>query len=490
MKIAEITDRFVEMEEENSLFETRLLGEKIWPVLRLLVYPKLILSSGLFTLGKKENIIKKCIRAGLNALLHNTYRKAKKSDFLFIGFSRRVPYDGKWLCVLFDFVVEKLDNALLLEQNSPNFEHKRPTYTSKDKLIYDDTIQVYERIYKLLITKLYLSLPGKTGAVNAAVECVFRAVQKEFPEAKLSKKEITIMVKSAYADIIAKRRLYGKLFDKIKPKVVISWFSISEIQALAKERGIITITVSDGEGTSGYNAAWRFPPSADAEYYVDYVFSSGKYWNTLMRLPISEDRIIISGFPYINKLRERFPRVRGDGKTLRIVILPSWSVIAEELEQYIRPFLDKVNVPGMQTKVVLKPHPAELEYASERYANILDYPMVELCERNENLYSVLARSDVVISTGSSSVYSGFYYGVRTYILNMHGAAEALEYQIKNNYVRLVSSGEELAEVITDASWFRQPEQDEFFTHNATPETYIRELKKIVASHPNYKNLDF
>ena len=184
------------------------------------------------------------------------------------------------------------------------------------------------------------------------------------------------------------------------------------IIAAAKANNIVTIELQHGSPARG-KLNYDYTSGVKKKSFQDYFLSFGKYWTNSITLPIKKEKIIEFGYPYLKQVANEYSAIEKDN----LLVIISQPVHSIKLVKFAIEFKKR---HGHHIHVVFKPHPAEYYGADPDYFVKLRKIGVEVTERNEDLYEILARAKWQVGVYSTALYEGLYFNVALYILPYAG----------------------------------------------------------------------
>jgi hypothetical protein len=305
----------------------------------------------------------------------------QRTDYLFIGSSRRKKEDDKYSDIYTDPIVDELhDKNTLTLESSYNGGHLKPAQTKR--IAYLDFLHTIERFCR----RKCKTVPPE---IAAKMDEVQDEINKEFhTELQISKLAI-----HKYFSNRSKERIFTIVLKRLKPKlvfIVCSYGNEAFIRA-AKFLNIPTIEIQHGVINNfhlGYSYNKQLPKSS----FPDFFFSFGRTWKDTTDLPVEKNRIYDIGFP---NLEMQFDR-RGKKVKLEQVLFLSQGIVGKQLSQFAVNFAEK----NPSFRVVYKLHPGEVgrwltDYTSLRKASV-DSTITVIDGEEPSLYSLLAESRIQV----------------------------------------------------------------------------------------------
>ena len=440
----ELIDKFIKFEYEEDLFNKEIQGVKFWHHIRFSIYKDIFkqkYNSGqeLSDLSGKKFITKVCDRIMLipNLILKNPLYGLKQRNILVLNCARRIR-DGRYYDDIYtDDILKNINRTYYVLEEPCLGKHFKPIRT--------ENIRYFDYIYFIILVKiiffkfinpkygnlcekdvneLYLLLNNinKIFNVNIDNDRAFKEIKKLILWYKLSKK------------------YYEKILDKIKPKIIIEEcsyaFSRFLINEIAKRKEIPTIELQHGV-MGKYHIAYNFYSKKKLETFPDYIFLFGEYWKKNTRFPLESDRLIVTGFPYLEKKTMKVQQIcKNDKKNIFLFISDTGKGLRQMAIK-----LDNL-IDHKKYKIIYKLHPKEY-YRWEKKYQCLRYSNIEVIDNNDkDIYYYLSMSTFQIGVSSTAIIEGLRFNLKTFIYKGF-SYKYMEYLYKNNFAQLVSSAEEV-----------------------------------------------
>jgi hypothetical protein len=214
------------------------------------------------------------------------------------------------------------------------------------------------------------------------------------------------------------------------------------VNELAKEMGIPTIELQHGTMHAAH-AAYQFPEGCgEIAYFPQYEFTFSEYWKTCAHLPIPEEHVKVTGYPYFERQLDRYRDVKKEEKTT--VIFVSQGTIGIELSRLAADLSELLDPE--QYHIIYKLHPAEYEGWKSRMPWLKKDTIEVVDSREHNIYEYFAKCHIQVGVYSTAIYEGLGFGLTTYIYHI-GHADTLADLCAQGYASYVSGAEELCRAI-------------------------------------------
>lgn len=421
-----------------DLFDIEIEGVPVWETARFGVYRRIRKEN--FSLGEAHNrgensaidYTKIMWHWSRNAFYRNPYY-AGNHKILVWGHPRRKKHeDGNWWDIYCDPIYDALDLDVVHIEHPYQDGHLTPAKTEEIK--YLDLIEYTGQLLrKFDIIDVELSEKEKTQ---------FKRIEQEI----LDRFEVNLDLIDWVEFILTQRRsirkLYKRLLRRINPKlaVLVSSYGKETFVETCQDLGITVAELQHGV-IHPQHFGYAYPGSRTKERFPDYLLTFGEYWKDAVEYPISEDRVIPVGYPY---LENEIDRYLGTESQDQIVFL-SQGPVGEEFSQVA---VQLAEYDGFDYDIVYKLHPGEYNRWREEYPWLIDTNLEVVDGSGRALYQLFAESNAQIGVGSTAVYEGLAFDLETYIYDLPGSS-VLQPLIKDGSASKVTSVDELASSIGD-----------------------------------------
>ena len=460
----ELLTRFEKFEQNNNLFDLTVEEVPIWERIRHAVLNQVLFRN---IQNKPDHIINtmsffdSIYHMGENSFNKNPYFSDSVDIVVYGSGRRRLEPNGKYWDIYFDPIYEGgLNNYVHLEPvRQPPYNNPRQT----NNIRYTDLIEHGSKIP----LKLGLKKPIIPNKVRNTLIKIENKIDKKF--------NVEINLRSLVCKSLYYRKtrhwLYKQLLKIIDPNILILVCSYgTEGQILievAKSLEIPVVELQHGIiskrhlGYSYKNATKRMFP--------DYLLVWGDIWKESASIPLPDERIISTGYPYLSKQKANYGSVNS---TEQIIFLSQASIgdelskIASKLSQY----------DNIDYDIIYKLHPNEYENWENRYPRLLEADLRVIGENGPELYNLFAESSIQVGVYSTALFEGIEFGLSTYVYKISGW-EYVKNLVSESSVQAFSSNEELINILQDVK--HASKNTTFFEKNATHNT-INEINRIKA----------
>lgn len=460
-------ERFSNLEIENDLYTLDVDGINPWELVRFEVARRVDQAlTGQAAAHDSPTGIKAYIKAAWlvsrNLVIKNPFW-SDEHRFLFFGHPRRKrERDGYWWDLYCDPIYEETDIDYLHLEYSDFLSHKTPSKT--ESIRYTDLID------------LIGVLAGKSGILSDELSAPIMNKISSMEEDVAAEYNINVDIHDLVREKLSERAvaypLYDRVIQRVDPEFVIVVVNygrgMKTIIEVCKNKNIPVIELQHGVIHPNH-AGYDFPENVTVDLFPDYLLTFGEFWNTQATYPITPDRIITFGYPYLTRRLRSIDNESGTKKILFVSQGPvgkQLSQIAVELTERIDPSWD----------IVYKLHPGEYDRWKREYTTLAD-STVTVVDTEPSLYELFAESSIQIGVGSTALYEGLAFDLDTYVFDLPSSS-ILDPIVAEGGARKVASVAELAEGITSGGSGEVCVSDIFYTNRKERIiTIIGEIKK-------------
>lgn len=469
--VKEVTERLFAIEKELKLFDKKIAGEPFWELIRSSVRRKILGEVGVYNKKEAQGIrgMGHLVRLALHVLATSMVRNpllAGRVDVLFFGmYRRRLQEDGFWHDTYCDPIADALERqgirCSVIER--PPFGRPVPKPAKTKHLSYEDFVEVCSMLARRLgFFRVRFSRDELTEL--AALE---RRINGEFG--------ISLDVVGHVREILEKEKsmlpFYRAVLRRAAPKAVVATNLGSRLQLVkaCRERGIPLVELQQGALHRYHLESVYGNHRVNREYMPDYYFTYGDFWNRFIALPL--ERVWSVGFPYYEREAARYRNVERKNNQILFLSQPMVG------QQMVRFALELTQALGERYHIVYKLHPDEGADWRTHYAPLLDSAVEVVSDKDRPLYHLFAESTVQVGVSSTALFEGLGFGLPTYLLDAPGV-ELMPALVEAGSAQLISSPQELRELLEAHEWNVQVPGEEFFTTNALSKT-VAALHKII-----------
>lgn len=441
----DVHDAFIALEESAGLWDLQAYGQRYWHQIRQPVYMQVLQATGL--MGRPQRSWRdRPLSSWLgtvqpshwpHAARRANWANLDRADVLVINHPRHVERQGQWVCPYTQPLLEGLPDSHWVVEDVWQGVHSHPQ--SGARLKYLEWNFLFSQIGFLMRHGL---TGGRLDGAEREAAATWRAQLQDALGGAPAQAKALAMTRAAVRELAAFEVLYGRLLDRVQPKLIVMVVHYSyrclPLTALARQRGIEVAELQHGTMGSthlAYNVApQRRPPS-----FPDYLLTFGDWWRDMTPgLPLSADQSPAIGFAWLEAHRQTRGRP-GDA-----VLFVSQGTTGEELSK-MAVTLSKER-PGLNIRYKL--HPGEILGWRERYPWLQD-ARVEVIDRASNIYDEFAAAKVLVGVYSTAMFEGVAFGLPIVLASLPGYETMLPL-IDAGAATLCDDGD-LARAIADAA---------------------------------------
>lgn len=469
---------FLQIEKKYDLYHQEIEGVQPWLYYRMSFWNYQICSDllGLSDSSAKQTNLELIYKNLLRVFkLPFTGKDINQADILFFAHERRL-YNGSYFeCIYTDKLAKKYASNIVLERPYRK-QHLKPVEI--ENIYYTDMIGIKGNLY------YSYHMHRKTKKYN----CILNQIKKVFcePLAKISllycieldyQKIYEHLTKIVMENMIIKKE-YIRIFNKVSPKLLVEVVYYSShcmiLNELAKEKGIPIIELQHGTMHLAH-AAYQFPGGCgEIKQFPDYVFVFSEYWKKCAHLPIPEDHIKVTGYPYFERQLKQYKSNLNKEDKVNIIFV-SQGTIGNKLSRLASDLCDLLDENTYH--IIYKLHPGEYAGWKERTPWLIKNNIEVVDSLEHNIYEYFAKCDIQVGVYSTAMYEGLGFGLRTYIYNI-GHADTMAELCEQGYADYVSNATELLENITSMDRNTRQDGKEFWKMNSF-ENICREIDQLL-----------
>ncbi|SKB94590.1 hypothetical protein SAMN06296386_11018 [Lachnospiraceae bacterium] len=384
----------------------------------------------------KEGLVDK-IKTALVFFSELVPRRIPKADVLFLCHARRQEIDGKMVSIYTDYVAEKFPGSVTIQVKGLGKYKREKLYS--ENLFFLDKISICGYIYRYL--KKYL-FPKKYRQVHDQIkneiEQPFKDLRDNYgfhPNLNEFSDRATVL----YYLYRYKRKRYENILKKVSPKVIVEVvggsFDVQIFNEAAEKLHIPTIELQHGTIRTTY------PDNVRIRQFPDYFYSFGNFWNGMINLPIPDDHVVSTGFPYHDKMMESYPLSKCERDKNTVLFLSSRKYGKELSELAV-----KISRLKPELKIIYKLHPREVDAYKESYIELQNSDIEVIADNKTPLYDLFSRSSMQVGVESTAIYEGMGFNLDTFIWDIPMAASLLNL-VESGYAKLFSDEKEFVSLL-------------------------------------------
>lgn len=473
MDRADAFSRFTQFETENEVFAKTVDGVYYWDRIRSELFASILEETGLFstdryTLSADErnlsDLVKKGLTRGLETLqtLPSSPVTDRNVDLLFVAAStsRRVQIDGEYWDVIVDPLADALDYKYTSLEKWHNVKDLCDGDLRTENTTYTDLLDLVSGFYRRV---------GKTPRLSRKSARELRGLEASLEEIFPVEVDIVGRVERELASRKFTKPIWETYLRRIDPDVLIIRYNPSK-STLIEVCGDLDIPVVEMQHgvASPYSTALSYDtPITGRVLSPDSFFAWGEYWTEKPDFLIDDVRVV--GWPFLEEMAERYSGVCGDA-----ILFISQPTSVETLSQMAVEVSEHTD-----RNVIYRLHPKERSHWKSQYPALRESD-VEVDVGDKPLYHTMSRAEDQVGTGSTALYEGCSFGLRTFIYDDFDEKLHPWYDIDHAFV--FSSVDELLRRM-ESKDRATVEGDRFFEPNAIA-NIERELEDICTMNPS------
>lgn len=431
-----------EIEEKYSLFDDLILDFHYWPYIRMTIEEQIHISSGNCENNNNRSRIGE-IKDVLGLAIHCmgylcSLKRIKKKDILFITHPRRLYEDGVYKCLYTDELSKHYLKICNVAEFVYGSKHLEPV--AEKEIIYLDWIDVKPAI----VYQCRFIFPDRKlrRICKEKAEILHNIINKEF-SVRLNTNDLKELLYKRYVYYKVKKRLLKKFLERSSPKLIIEVVAYETnkmvLNEIAKEKNIITIELQHGVMGRGH-LAYNYLKNDTLPSLPDKMFLYGGYWKQTCHYPIGDNNMLVTGFPYNEKQRKKFPK---KNKNCTVIIVLSEGIYTHKILEFTLEALALLTQRNNDFELIYKLHPFEFQMPLKIWSPLAKYPQVKLVNTPDvSLYSLFAESDILLGIDSTSVFEGLSYGMEAYLIHCPGADIYMKDLIENHFVTVCETAQD------------------------------------------------
>lgn len=437
-------NNFLNIEKKYDLYHLEVDGVTPWTYFRESFF-KLEMCKDLLGWSSHDYLQKKImyytdiIKSYLFLAFRRNRKYVKSSDIIFVSHPRRIKTGNFYECIYTDELVKRYGNSIVFERQYHG-QHLRPVQI--ENIYYTDilmtTSNFFGRFHRFLNTRRYkqiysvvqkkfadpLNEIGQTYHYSIQYDKIYESLTGIVLQVLILKKGLEKKLKKVYPQIIVETVYYSRL--------------CMVLNELGKEMGIPTIELQHATMYSNHTA-YQFPAECgEIKQFPDYVYVFSEYWKTCAHLPIPDDCIKVTGYPYFERQLNKCNRINKNEKIN--IIFVSQGIIGKELSMLASELCDLLDKDGYH--IIYKLHPGEYVGWEKRTPWLIKENIEVVDSMEHNIYEYFVKCNFLVGVTSTAIYEGLGFGLATYIYDI-GGADLLADLCEQGYASYVRSAEEL-----------------------------------------------
>lgn len=467
---------FLDIEDENNLFEYQIDDIKIWQYIRFTICARLLEElTGIKTTADSKGSYKKRSVDWITKLKRSQFLVHNR-EVLFITYARRTLEHGKYRDPITEEITKNLHLKYYVFENEYGEGHFEPVQTKHLKYINR------EFLYRFLKYN-----EGKyDNAVRRFVDFLYEIFSEKYKKGlgndfkRFMHFYITLRLKQIYYN-----RLYAKLLlGIVRPKVIVLYGAYlegqQEIVCIGKQKGIPVIELQHGR-IGPTHGGYNYKSLHELETFPDYLFVYGQYERENVKYPIAREQIFPVGAPELERKAKLYNSKKHSFKR-KIILFTPGSMENEIMLEYAMALERQLSAQSYE--IIYKLHPAD--YADWK----IKYPQLKQCSfkivdnNKHDIYYYLGKSDYVIGISSTSLFEAMMFQTQIIVIRAQDYEKAEA--VYNNCGQLVKSTEELINVIKSEKKLGANGEWDFYYRRDAVQNIQRLIKIIINKEENTK----
>ncbi|PXW92002.1 hypothetical protein DES38_10317 [Streptohalobacillus salinus] len=438
--LKEIYSFFEKVEFDYGLIDYKIDNVYFWKLIRISIWSTINNKVGLMGIAhppRKEAFIEKLINRAkkeFNIYRYNAKKTKDQKDILIFKSPRKTFLEGEISDYYTHYIRKTIKSSnkrvLNLDLDTFHRQYSPPSYAVA-------LPSIFSRRY----CRWFMNIRFTESDVLLLNE-IEKRIEYKF-NIKLNIKEL-IRVQIFYYRYNYK--YYWNLYKKIKPKkiILVCSYGNEALISAAQDLGIEVYEVQHGT-ISKYHLGYSFTSNKKVPYFPDYLMIYGDYWFDSTPIPLSSEKILNIGFPYLTQQLEHY---KDNEKIKNSVIFISQGTIGKELSEIAFEFAKK----NTCYNVTYKLHPSEFNDWRAIYPRLnegMKLSNFKIVDDNKiNLYQLLSESEYQVGVYSTALYEGLILNAKTILVSLPGV-ENLEYLLDEKIVMIANTADELKDSISN-----------------------------------------
>ena len=428
-KLSDILNKFENLEVRFKLDKRFILGVPFWDMLRYPLYHEVLSKLGLNenTSDYIKKSLKKRLYNSIIILCSVLSRKCliyiKSNSILIFPHTRKKQEESNFIDIYTDPFLEFIPKCfdVCIIEKPDCFNNRSANITKRYK---SDLFHLFARVISFLIL-FYLKLTTKN---NYFLE---RLIRDNFG-IKIS---CFNHIQKLVAHWISQYLIFKIWFYFKRPKLIFIVVSqgYEPLIAAAKSLKIVVAELQHGSPCRG-KLNYDYSSGITKHSFPDYFLSFGKCWSNEAFYPVSKEKIINFGFPYLFFKKSKFKK--------KLVTFDVCIISQPVHLNSIINFTVSLSKHFKSLSIIFKPHPSDfLNPTFISSVSSLEKNNITVAKINTDLYDIFSVTKSVIGVYSTAVYEATYFGLQSFVLSYPGY-EYLQFLIDNNLATLIHKPED------------------------------------------------
>lgn len=440
--VKNIFNEMLNVEVQHKLFEQTIDGVFFWKIIRFDLFIELTQRLNLYEnphpglIPQNGNKLFLYMKKTLAGTLKNPLRDKKRFDTLIFPHPRKMLLEDN-LVDIYSFYIE-----LELQKKGVSFGVVEKPFAGKISRRQSDNVY-WDIPFSI---KTLISFFNSKRTIQDMDDCFINGI-KEI--AGINIDEVTTLKMENLVNVVRNYQFLFKYYTKVlkyhKPKEIILVVAYGQEPLVAAAQSLnIKVTELQHGSITPYHTGYSFPSGISIPYFPDEIRIWGEFWNDNSHLPITGERIVYTGFQY---LEEEILKNREISRIKKRVLFISDAPTARELHSVMTNYA-KYN---RDYEVICRLHPSEVAVWQSLYPRLyeaskeLNNLSIEVPSEIP-LYESLLLSTYVVGVSSTVIIESLVAGCQLILLNLPGI-EHFQALIDKKICPVVSNHKELKDVI-------------------------------------------
>lgn len=449
-------EAFLVFEKKHQLLEYKIEGLEIWQCIRNSLFEHIISIQNGFHVAhasiSKIDKLRFVPNIIFNSIFRNPFYIKKGIETIFLENPRKFEESLNGEPINIDpythYFIKGFSGEFEVLEDMYLFEHKKSVFSTNK---YLDIFYLYN----------FFIIKSKKSEISEKDKLFLKKINNEINRSLKINLDLLGYIEKHFKSYYSQYKFYKKLFEKIKPKqlyLVCSYGKGGIIKA-AKENGVVVKEFQHGFLNS-FHLGYHFPYLNKKDSLVtfpDQLLIFGKFWSDITNFPLSEENIILYGYPYLNN---QIKKETIDSNRNKILFI-SQGTIGKELSQFFYSVAKELS----DYNFIYKLHPGEVHGWQEKYPDLMKAKTLDNVEVRENgsIYEDFSEAFVQVGVYSTAIFEGIAFECKTILLSIPGI-EYMEDLIETEYVDVVSTIEGFKEALKSNNSSALPK--EYFFHQS------------------------
>lgn len=444
---------FIRIEEKYDLYHIQINGVCPWMYFRFSFWNYQIckellqLSEHIQKESNKTQYIQR-LKSVTGTVVRGNAKQLCPADILFCPHPRRIRGDEYYECIYTDWLVKKYCNSVSVEEPYKN-QHFSPVYA--DHVYYTDLLRTKSALY----AKIHRHLrTGEYRKIYSGIEKNFAAALEEIGQAyhyAIPCQKIYTCLSQLVIEIPLLKKEFRQVLRQVAPRLIVEVVYYNKrcmvLNELAKELGIPTVELQHGTMHRDH-AAYQFPEDCGGiSQFPDYVFVFSRYWKNCVSLPIPQENVKVTGYPYFERQTRKYTDGGLRQKPPANILFVSQGTVGQELSRLASQLCELLD--DSRYHIIYKLHPDEYSGWKSRTPWLIKNNIEVIDSPQDTIYDWFSRCTVQVGVYSTAIYEGLGFGLTTFIYNT-GHADTMNELCEQGYATKVNDADSLYQCITSA----------------------------------------